>query len=76
MKEASIEHVAEPSELTDVKSEQIHILFAAIPSSLFTVLVASSILSIAQWHVIDQQIILCRFIITNLLSMLRLYMFR
>jgi diguanylate cyclase (GGDEF)-like protein len=76
MKEASIEHLAEPAELTDVKSEQIHILFAAIPSSLFTILVASSILSIAQWHVIDQQIIIYWFAVTNLLSLLRLYMFQ
>jgi diguanylate cyclase (GGDEF)-like protein len=76
MNEASIEQVAEPSELTDVKSEQIRILFAAIPSSLFTILVASSILSIAQWQVIDQQTIIYWFTITNLLSLLRLYLFQ
>ena len=76
MKEASIEDLSESTELTDVKSEQIRILFAAIPSSLFTVLVASSILSIAQWQIIDQQTIIFWFFITNLLSLMRLYLFR
>ncbi len=67
---------ASVTELTDVKSEQIRILFAAIPSSLFAVLVLSSILSIAQWHEIDQRIIVIWFICTNLLSLLRLLMFQ
>jgi diguanylate cyclase (GGDEF)-like protein len=76
MKEASIDDLSESSDLTDVKSEQTGILFAAIPSSLFTVLVASSILSFAQWRVIDHPTIIFWFAITNLLSLGRLHMYR
>jgi diguanylate cyclase (GGDEF)-like protein len=76
MNEASIDDLSESSDLTDVKSEQTGILFAAIPSSLFTVLVASSILSFAQWRVIDHPTIIFWFAITNLLSLGRLHMYR
>ena len=62
--------------LTDVKSEQTRMIYAAIPSSLFGVLVASLILSMALWPVVDPQIIIGWFCLTNLLSLLRYYMFR
>ena len=61
--------------LTDVKSEQTRMIYAAIPSSLFGVLVASLILSMALWPVVDPQIIIGWFCLTNLLSLLRLYLF-
>jgi diguanylate cyclase (GGDEF)-like protein len=76
MTAGSIQHLLPGNELTDVKSEQIRILYAAIPSSLFTILVCSSILSMAQWQVIGHDTIVTWFIITNLLSLLRLYLFR
>ncbi len=50
MTQASIEHLPADTELTDVKSEQIRILFAAIPSSLFAILVCRTILSIEQYR--------------------------
>ena len=73
---ATSEEEASVSELTDVNSEQIRILFAAIPSSLFTVLALSSILSIVLWHEIEHGTILSWFICTNLLSVFRLLMFQ
>ena len=76
MNQVSVEHFTSVAELTDVKSEHIRILFSAIPSSLFAVLVCSSLLSIAQWHVIDHDTITVWFVITNLLSLLRLLMFQ
>jgi diguanylate cyclase (GGDEF)-like protein len=76
MNQASVEHFTSATELTDVKSEQIRILFSAIPGSLFAILICSSLLSIAQWHVIDHDTIIAWFFITNLLSLLRLLMFQ
>jgi diguanylate cyclase (GGDEF)-like protein len=76
MTQAAIEELPASIELTDVKSEQIRILFAAIPGSLFAILVCSLILSIAQWQVVDHATILAWFAITNLLSLLRLLMFQ
>lgn len=76
MNQASVEEIYADSELTDVKSEQIRILFTAIPTSLFTILVCSAVLSIAQWQVIDHETIIGWFILTNLLSLLRLLMYQ
>jgi hypothetical protein len=76
MTQIVFEDLASTTDLADVKSEQTRILFAAVPSSLFTVLVCSSILSIAQWQVVDHRTILAWFAMTNLLSLLRLLMFR
>ena len=76
MTQVVFEELTPTTDLTDVKSEQTRILFAAVPSSLFTVLVCSSILSIAQWQVVDHRTILAWFAMTNLLSLLRLLMFR
>ena len=72
MTQVSIEHLPVDTELTDVKSEQIRILFDAIPSFLFAILVCSTILSIAQWQIIDHDTIVAWIAITNLLSLLRL----
>ena len=68
-----IERLPDQAELTDVKSEQTRILFTAIPSSLFTILVASTILMFSQWQVIDQHSIIAWFVVTNLLSLVRLF---
>jgi len=76
MTQAQIDHLPFATELTDVKSEHIRILFAAIPSSLFAILICSSVLSMAQWRVIDHQTIIAWFTVTNLLSLFRYYMFR
>ena len=76
MNQASVEYFTAVTELTDVKSEQTRILFSAIPSSLFAILLCSSLLSIAQWHVIDHDTIIAWFVITNLLSLLRISMFQ
>jgi len=76
MTQASLHHLPLSTELTDVKSEHIRILFAAIPSSLFAILVCSSVLAIAQWHVIDHQTIIGWLTVTNLLSLLRYYMYQ
>jgi diguanylate cyclase (GGDEF)-like protein len=76
MTQIVFEELPSTTNLADIKSEQVRILFAAIPSSLFTVLVCSSILSIAQWQVVDHRTILAWFAMTNLLSLLRLLMFR
>ena len=64
------------SPLTDVRSEQIRIVLAAVPSSLATVLAASVILSVAVWNVVDHYAIVSWFVLTNLLSLHRLRMYR
>ena len=76
MTQANVDHLPLTTELTDVRSEHIRILFAAIPSSLFAILVCSSVLAIVQWSVIDHQTIIGWFAVTNLLSVLRYYMFK
>ncbi len=76
MTQVAFEEPPSTIDLADVKSEQTRILFAAVPSSLFAVLVCSSILAIAQWQVVDQRTILAWFAMTNLLSLLRLLMLR
>ena len=47
MTQVVFEELTSTTDLADVKPEQTRILFAAIPDSMFTVLVCSSILSIA-----------------------------
>lgn len=61
---------------TDVKSEQIRIIFSAIPSSLITILVISFILSLAQWEAVESSTIVVRFSLTNLLSLYRIDLYR
>lgn len=61
---------------SDVKSEQIRIIFSAIPSSLITILVISFILSLAQWEAIESSTIVVWFAFTNLLSLYRLYLYQ
>ncbi len=68
--------IPEPSELIDVRSEQIRILFAAIPSSLVTILACSLVLSLTVWQVIDHATIIIWFAVTNLLSVVRLYLYQ
>ena len=64
------------AELTDVKSEQIRILYAAIPSSLLAILIGSTMLAIALWQVVDHRVIFTWFAVTNMLSLVRWLMYR
>ncbi|MGB5330822.1 MAG: EAL domain-containing protein [Gammaproteobacteria bacterium] len=70
------EAIPEPEVLTDVKSEQIRIIFASTPSSLVAILLCSFILSVVQWEVIDQVMIIIWFGLTNLLSLVRFYLYQ
>lgn len=60
--------------LTDVRLEQVRIIYSAIPSSLLVILVNSAILSVVQWGVIDHRIIILWFVTTNSLSLFRGYL--
>ena len=62
--------------LTDVKSEQVRIIVSSTIPSLITILLCSLILSLVQWQVIDHTIIVSWFVLTNLLSLSRLYLYR
>ena len=64
--------IPESIALSDVKSEQIRYTFSAVPSSLLAILAASLCLSIVQWEVIDHDTILGWFLVTNLISLVRL----
>ena len=75
MNESIIDTVPESEVLTDVKSEQVRIIFASIPTSLFTILLSSFILSAVQWEVIDHVTIITWFSLTNLLSAVRLFLY-
>jgi diguanylate cyclase (GGDEF)-like protein len=70
------EAILESEVLTDVKSEQIRIIFASTPSSLIAILLCSFILSVVQWEVIDHFMIIVWFGLTNLLSLVRLYLYQ
>jgi hypothetical protein len=59
-----------------VKSEQIRIIFASTVPSLITILLCSFILSVVQWDVIDHAVIITWFVLTNLLSLVRLYLYQ
>jgi len=68
--------MSDQAQLIDVRSEQIRIIFAAVPSSLVTVLASSLILSAALWYQVDHTTIGAWFTLTNLLSLHRLQMYR
>ncbi len=70
------EAIFESEVLTDVKSEQIRIIFASTVPSLITILLCSFILSVVQWDVIDHAVIITWFVLTNLLSLVRLYLYQ
>jgi len=70
------EAIFESEVLTDVKSEQIRIIFASTVPSLITILLCSFILSVVQWDVIDHVVIITWFVLTNLLSLVRLYLYQ
>ena len=72
MNRTETENLPDDTELTDVRSEQIRILFAATPSSLLTILIASLVLSFVLWSVIDSTAITIWCGIINLLSLVRL----
>jgi len=75
MNQALLETWAESDTLTDVKSEQVRIIFASTPTSLFTILLSSSILAGVLWEVIAHPTIIIWFALTNLLSVIRLYLY-
>jgi len=60
--------------LTDVRLEQIRIIYAAVPSSLLVIMVNSAILSTVLWNIIDHGVITWWFLVTNSLSLVRYYL--
>ena len=66
----------ESDTLTDVKSEQVRIIFASTPTSLFTILLSSFILAAVLWEVIDHRTIIIWFSLTNLLSLVRIHLYQ
>jgi diguanylate cyclase (GGDEF)-like protein len=68
--------MADDAPLIDVRSEQIRIVFAAVPSSLATILAASAILSGVLWSHVDHVAVATWFVLTNLLSLYRLQLYR
>ena len=69
------EAIFESEVLTDVKSEQVRIIYASTVPSLITILLCSLILSLVQWEVIDHTVIVSWFALTNLLSVARFYLY-
>ncbi len=76
MNQTILESWAESDTLTDVKSEQVRIIFASTPTSLFTILLSSLILAGVLWEVIDHTTIMIWFSLTNLLSIARIYLYQ
>ena len=76
MNQSILQSWAESETLTDVKSEQVRIIFASTPTSLFTILLSSFILSAVLWEAIDHTTIIIWFSLTNLLSMVRVYLYQ
>ena len=62
--------------ITDVRLEQIRIIYAAVPSSLLVIMLNSAILSIVLWNVIDHGVITWWFLATNSLSLVRYYLYQ
>ena len=75
MNQRELAAIPEPMGLTDVRSEQIRILFAATPLSLMSILICSLVVGAVQWSVIDHSTILIWLASTNLLSLVRLIMY-
>lgn len=71
-----LELPCKPTSLIDIESEQIRIIFAAIPSSLVAILLNSLLLSVAQWGYIDDHVIITWFLAANLLSAVRFTIYR
>ncbi len=76
MSATTAEALRDRETLTDVKSEQIRILFAAVPSSLLSILLCSLVLCLVQWPVIDAVTLVAWFCGTNLLSVARYCFYR
>ncbi len=76
MSAAAAETLVAREALTDVKSEQIRILFAAVPTSLLSILICSLVLCLVQWPVIDRTTLVAWFCVTNLLSVARYVSYR
>jgi diguanylate cyclase (GGDEF)-like protein len=74
MKQPLITTARGDARLTDVRLEQVRIIYSAIPSSLLVILVNSAILSVVQWGVIDHRVIILWFLTTNALSLFRGYL--
>ena len=65
-----------PNALSAIRSGQIRILFAAIPTSLLSILISSFLLVVVLLEVVDQIALIAWFCATNLLSLVRLYLYR
>ncbi len=76
MSAAAAETLVARESLTDVKSEQIRILFAAVPASLLSILLSSFVLCMVQLPVIEPATIVAWFCATNLLSVARYVIYR
>lgn len=62
--------------ITDVRSEQIRIIFSATPASLVAIFINSIVLSLVLWDVISHISITAWFLSTNALSLFRWYLFQ
>lgn len=67
---------SEEIKLTDFKSAQVRTIFSAIPASLVTILINSTILSAILWQEIDHTNIIAWFLATNSLSLFRWFLYR
>jgi len=76
MNQSILQSWNESDTLTDVKSEQVRIIFASTPTSLFTILLSSFVLAAVLWEVIDHRTIIIWFSLTNLLSVIRIYLYQ
>ncbi|MCP4878422.1 MAG: hypothetical protein GY896_23460 [Gammaproteobacteria bacterium] len=62
--------------LTDVKSEQVRIIFASTTSTLLAILLSSFILAAVQWDTINHTTVIAWFVTINLLSLVRLLLYK
>jgi hypothetical protein len=49
----------ETNKLTDVRSEQVRILFSSTPASLITIFINSLILAVVQWEIANHNSLVC-----------------
>ena len=58
-----------------IKSDQVRLVYAAVPASLLTILINSLLLAIVEWRVAEQSNIIIWFLIINCLSIVRLTLY-
>ncbi|MCP4980069.1 MAG: bifunctional diguanylate cyclase/phosphodiesterase [Gammaproteobacteria bacterium] len=69
------EALPEYDTLTDIKSEQVRIIFASTTSTLLAILLSSFILAAVQWDTINHTTVIAWFVTINLLSLVRLLLY-